>query len=103
MTRVEVGTVVEACRSLLPMVKMAKQLLRRKAMAADELARAVPGLASWATTRGWSPLDVAILVATGSDAYAIAAKVTGTRRSAAQVRATYERWLLAQPRRSRSV
>ena len=92
--------IVDASNSLLPLVKAANQLLRRKRLAADELARAVPGLDGWPARYGLSHrgVDLAIYIATGESAFEIVARVFGTRRTPEQIRALCDHWRKSQLR-----
>jgi hypothetical protein len=94
------AAIVLACESLLPIVRSSKQLLRRRRLAADELAHAVPGLDLWARPydRSYRGIDIATFIATGFSAYEIVARVTGTRRKPDQVKKLYEKWRASRPR-----
>ena len=95
-----VALIVDACESLLPLWKASRELLKRKRVSAAELAAAVPGLAAWPARHrlDYAGIDVAILIATGSDPYTIVAKLTGTRRTGEQVKKLYRKWLGKRPR-----
>ena len=88
--------VVRACETLMPIVRAANQLLKRKRISA----LALRGLDGWSTAHGngWSALNVAILIATGSDAYAIVAKTSGTKRTPERLQALHKRWRASQLR-----
>jgi hypothetical protein len=87
--------IAKACGTLLPLVRTARELLKRRpSISAVDLAAAVRGLRGWAMVHGnsISATDVAIAIATEKTAYDIVKWSSGTRRTTKQVKAVYEEW-----------
>jgi len=87
--------IAKACHTLLPLVRAARELLKRRpSISAVELAAAVRGLREWAAAHGngVSAIDVALAIATGNTAYDIIRSSSGTRRTSKQVKAVVTLW-----------
>lgn len=80
LTKERDGKIIRACRTLMQLLKIARQLLRRKHLPAEQLVRAVRGLAEWpdAHESTMSAVDIATMISQpGADATATTFAIVG--------------------------
>ena len=91
-----------ACQSLLPLIKVARKLLRRRSVTPADVLRVAPGLEAWADERNVSALAIAELVVAGAEPQPLVFTVVAQANPAftsRRVASVYRRWIETRPRR----